>query len=430
MQITILAVGSRGDVQPAVALGVGLSRAGHRVRIGSYAQFADLAAAHGLDFAPIAGDIQALLQSEEGRAVLDSRNPLRLLRMIRSHARASADQTWGDILAACAGADALVSLGMFYYAADTVATSHGLPHVTAQLQPLLPTGAFPAPLLPAPPLRVAALNRASHQLSELLFWQGLRSLVNQVRRASGLAALPWYPTLARAVHAGAPALYAYSSLVVPKPADWPASAHVTGFWFLDAPASYDPPAELSRFLAAGDPPVYIGFGSMNTRDPRRTGELALKALALSGRRGVLMRGWGGLAASALPPEVLMIDEVSHAWLFPQMAAVVHHGGAGTTGAGLRAGVPSILIPFFADQPFWAERVAALGVGPRPTRRRRLSAEGLARAIEAAGAPEMRARAAAVGRQIAAEEGVGRAVAHIVQALRAPPRKPDLGAVKI
>jgi UDP:flavonoid glycosyltransferase YjiC (YdhE family) len=145
----MLAVGSRGDVQPALALGAGLQRAGHNVRIGSYAQFAELVVSHGLAFTPIAGDIQALLQSEEGRAVLDSRNPLRLLRMIRVHARASADQTWQDILAACAGADALVSLGMFYYAADAVAASQGLPHVTAQLQPLLPTGAFPAPLLPA-----------------------------------------------------------------------------------------------------------------------------------------------------------------------------------------------------------------------------------------------------------------------------------------
>lgn len=417
MQITILAVGSRGDVQPAIALGVGLHRAGYRVRIGSYAQFADLVVSHGLAFTPIAGDIQALLQSEEGRAVLASRNPLRLLRMIHVHARASADQTWEDILAACAGADALVSLGMFYYAADAVATSQGLPHVTAQLQPFLPTGAFPAPLLPAPPLRTPAINRASHHLSELLYWQGLRSLVNRVRQASGLAPLPWHPTLAPAVRDGMPALYAYSPLVVPKPPDWPAAAHVTGFWFLDTPVGYAPPPELADFLAAGEPPVYIGFGSMNTRDPRQTGELALRALALSGRRGILMRGWGGLDAGALPPEVLLINEVPHAWLFPQLAAVVHHGGAGTTGAGLWAGVPPVLIPFFADQPFWAERVAALGIGPAPIPRRRLTAERLAQAITEATAPEMRARAAALGRQIAAEDGVALAVAHVEQALR-------------
>lgn len=420
MNITILAVGSRGDVQPAVALGVRLCRAGHAVRLGSYAQFGDLAAAHGLAFTPIAGDVQALLQSEEGRAVLDSRNPLRFVRMVQQHSRDTAPQTWSAVTAACADADALVSLGMFYYAADIVASLQGLPHVTAQLQPLLPTGEFPAPLLPAPLMRTPALNRATHHLAEFLYWQGLRGLVNQVRGESGLTPLPWRPTLARAVQGGMPALYAYSPLVVPTPADWPPSACVTGFWFLDPLDGYEPPADLARFLAAGDPPVYIGFGSMNTRDPRRTGELALRALELSGRRGVLLRGWGGLDAQELPASVLVIDEVPHAWLFPRLAAVVHHGGAGTTAAGLRAGVPSVLIPFFADQPFWAERVASMGVGPAPLPRRHLTAERLARAIEAAMAPEIRARAAAVCRSIAVEDGAGVAAAHVERFLRVAP----------
>lgn len=433
MNITILAIGSRGDVQPAVALGVGLQQAGYSVRIGSYAQFADLVAEYGLAFTPIAGDIQALLHSEAGRAVVESRNPLRLLQMIRTHATASASQSWADILAACEGADAIVSLGMFYYAADVVATVRGLPHVTAQLQPTLPTGAFPAPLLPTLPLRAPALNRTSHQLSELLYWQGLRSLVNRVRRESGLAALPMRPTMARDVRAGAPALFAYSPLLVPKPADWPASADVTGFWFLDQPEGYVPPAELARFLAAGEPPVYIGFGSMNTRDPRRTGELALRGLELSGRRGVLMRGWGGLDAGELPPSVMMIDETPHAWLFPRMAAVVHHGGAGTTGAGLRAGVPAVVVPFFADQPFWAERLANLSVSPVPIPRRRLNAEALAQAIEQATTVEMRARAAEIGQRIADEDGVGTAVRQIectIAGGAAAPRQASAGAGSI
>jgi UDP:flavonoid glycosyltransferase YjiC (YdhE family) len=187
---------------------------------------------------------------------------------------------------------------------------------------------------------------------------------------------------------------------------------VTGFWYLDQPEGYAPPVELARFLAAGEPPVYIGFGSMSTRDPRRTGELALRALELSGRRGVLMRGWGGLDADDLSPGVTLIDETPHAWLFPQLAAVVHHGGAGTTGAGLRAGVPAVVVPFFADQPFWVERVAGLGAGPAPIPRRRLSAEALARAIEQATTAEMRARAAELGRHIAGEDGVGAAVKQI------------------
>lgn len=405
-------------MQPAVALGVGLSRAGHAVRLGSYAQFADLAAEHGLAFAPIAGDMQALLQSEEGRAVLDSGNPLRLIQMLRGFVRDTVAQTWADIKAACVQAQALVSITTVYYPAEVVATTQGLPHINAQLQPLLPTGAFHSPLLPAPLLRTPILNRASHHLSELLYWQALRGVVNGVRGEAGLAPLPWRPTLSRAVQNGMLTLYAYSPLVVPTPDDWPPSAAVTGFWFLDPPAGYEPPADLARFLAAGEPPVYIGFGSMNTRDPRRTGELALRALELSGRRGVLMRGWGGLDARTVPASVFLLDDVPHAWLFPQLAVVVHHGGPGTTAAGLRAGKPSVLMPFFGDQPFWSERLVRLGVAPEPIPQRRLTAERLARAIEAATAPGVRMRAAAVGQSIAAEDGVGLAVKQIERALGA------------
>ncbi len=417
MNITLLAIGSRGDVQPAVALAVGLRRAGHTVRLGSYAQFATLAQAYDLSFTPIAGDITAMLQSAEGRAALESRNPLRLLALIRHHMRATAEQAWADIQTACADADALVSFGPFYYSADVIATIRGLPHTTVQLQPLLATGAFPAPMLPALPVQTPALNRGSHALAELLFWQPLRPLINKIRQEAGLTRVSWLPPLPRAIHNGMPALYAYSELVVPRPADWPASAHVTGFLYLDAPQDYTPSADLAAFLAAGDPPVYIGFGSMNTRDPRRSGELALRALELTGCRGVLMRGWGGLDAGDVPATVHIIDDAPHAWLFPQMAAVVHHGGAGTTAAGLRAGVPAIVVPFFADQPFWAKRVAALGVGPAPIPRARLTAERLAAAIEQATRADTQLRAAELGRRIAAEDGVGHTVTIVEQGLR-------------
>lgn len=412
MKITILALGSRGDVQPGVALGARLRREGHQVRLGSFAQFAGLAAEHGLAFTPIAGDINAILQSEEGRAMLRSRNPLKLFGVIRGSLRESAEQQRHDIQAAAAAADGIVTLGATYYAGETLAELRGIPHLTAVLQPLLATAEFPASMLPAPPISSPAVNRASHALSEQLFWQMMRPTVNRVRRDLGLGALPVEPGFSRAVRAGREALYAFSRVLVPRPADWPPGAVVTGFWFLDSGPAWEPPAELRDFLAAGDPPVYIGFGSMNTRDPRRTAELALRALALSGRRGVLLRGWGGMAADELPPGVIMVDSAPHDWLFPRVAAVVHHGGSGTTGAALRAGVPSVVTPFFADQPFWARRVAALGVGPAPIPQRALTAEGLAGAIAAAGAPALRRRAAAVGAIVRAEDGVGRAAAVI------------------
>jgi UDP:flavonoid glycosyltransferase YjiC (YdhE family) len=164
------------------------------------------------------------------------------------------------------------------------------------------------------------------------------------------------------------------------------------------------------FLQSGPPPVYIGFGSMAGRDPERRAEIALEALKRSGQRGVLLTGWGGLQPRDLPDDVYAVDSVPHDWLFPQMAAVVHHGGAGTTAAGLRAGTPTVIVPFFGDQPFWGRRVAELGVGPAPIPQKQLSVERLAAAIRtAAGDPAMRARAQELGRRIRQEDGVARAV---------------------
>jgi UDP:flavonoid glycosyltransferase YjiC (YdhE family) len=187
---------------------------------------------------------------------------------------------------------------------------------------------------------------------------------------------------------------------------------MTGYWFLDDPPDWQPPARLVEFLDAGRPPVYVGFGSMAHRNPRQTTQLVQKALERSGQRGVLVTGWGGLADAGLPrtADVFMLDSIPHAWLFPRMAAVVHHGGSGTTGAGLRAGVPSVLVPHAGDQSFWARRVADMGIGPRPIPRRHLTAERLAAAMTRAVMDEgMRARAAAVGQTIRAENGIGRAI---------------------
>jgi len=414
MHIAIVAVGSRGDVQPAVALGVGLLRAGHTVRLGSYRQFAALAGEHGLQFAPIAGDIAELLQSEQGQAMISGRNPLKLFTVIGDALRENADQSTADVIRAGEGADVIVSVGPAYYGAASLAEARGVPFVSAALQPIYATAAFPSPLLPAPP-RVAALNRLSHQFVEQALWQMARPVMNGARRKLGLRPWPLAAPGTPAIRAGQPTLYAYSPLVVPRPPDWPSSIAVTGFWFLEAPAAWAPPPALRDFLAAGEPPVYIGFGSMNSRDPERTTELVLRALDLSGRRGLLLTGWGGLAAGLAAANIHVVDSAPHDWLFPRMGAVVHHGGSGTTAAGLRAGVPSVVVPFFADQPFWAARVAGLGAGPAPLPRRALTADRLARALEAAAAPAVVRRAAHVGAAIRAEDGVGRAVALIERA---------------
>jgi UDP:flavonoid glycosyltransferase YjiC (YdhE family) len=241
----------------------------------------------------------------------------------------------------------------------------------------------------------------------------------------------------RRAHDRIPTLYGVSPVVFPRPADWPAWVHLTGYWFLDQPVDWQPPAELLDFLDRGQAPVYIGFGSMSGRDPAATTETVVAALAAAGQRGVLLTGWGGLDRAAMETaaklhgvDVLAVESVPHDWLFPRMAAVFHHGGAGTTAAGLRAGVPSAAVPFFGDQPYWGAILADLGVGPAPIAQNELSVPRLAAAItRATGELALRARAAEIGQRIRAEDGVGTAVAafhrHLSPAA-ASVREPDPG----
>jgi sterol 3beta-glucosyltransferase len=215
-------------------------------------------------------------------------------------------------------------------------------------------------------------------------------------------------------------LYGYSNFVLPRPYDWNPNLNVTGYWFLDAAADWQPPADLVDFLRSGDPPVYIGFGSMGNKNrAKESTEIALEALSVCGKRGVLVSGWNSLSEDIkMPDTVYLIKDVPHSWLFPQMAAVVHHGGAGTTAAGLRAGVPSVIVPHGMDQPMWGQRVAEMGVGAAPIPRKKLTAENLANAITFSLQTDVQNRARELGEKISQENGIARAVELINQYLQA------------
>jgi len=311
----------------------------------------------------------------------------------------------------CQGADALVLNALGIVVGVPIAQKREIPAFPAYLQPMTPTREFPALSFPAVPNWLAPVRPSYDLLSaeflDWMRWQFYRSMGKVTHQLLGT---PMSSPIRQLQEHQTPIFYGYSASFVPRPADWPDYCHITGYWFLDTPFDWQPPADLQAFLQAGIPPVYIGFGSMGSGDAHHLTQLVVRALALSGQRGILLTGWGALKQEQLPEFVFAIDEVPHDWLFPLTAVVVHHGGAGTTGAGLRAGLPTIIVPFISDQPFWGEQVYQRGVGPRPIRQKQLSAEALAEAITTAINDQgMRERAAALGEKIRAENGIGNAV---------------------
>jgi UDP:flavonoid glycosyltransferase YjiC (YdhE family) len=287
----------------------------------------------------------------------------------------------------------------------SVAEKLGKPFIETQVQPVgAPTGAYPGVLVAGPRWLGGWGYRLGHQLSELALWMPFRGAMGSARRE--VLGLTGRPSAAD----GQPVLYGFSRHVVPVPAGGDRERRVTGYWFLPAAPTWSPPPGLADFLARGGPVVGIGFGSMVADDPEAVTSLVLGAVRGAGVRAVLVTGWGGLTSHGQADEVFVADSLPYDWLFPRLTAVVHHGGAGTTGLALRAGVPAIVVPFTVDQPFWGSRVAALGVGPRPIPRKRLTQKGLADALRRTVADEaMRARAAALGDRIRAEDGVAAAV---------------------
>jgi UDP:flavonoid glycosyltransferase YjiC (YdhE family) len=410
MKLTIFAAGSRGDIQPCLALGKGLQAAGYAVRLAAPADFADFVGQHGLDFFPLRGDVQQIMASDTGREFMESGggNPLKSIRAIRTLIAPVIQEMAADTYAACQDADTLICLGVFSAFGQAIVEKLRLPMIHVEPTPLLPTRAFPAPSWPIQKNLGGLHNHLSGMAMLRVVWQWYLPFVQDFRRSLGLSPANfrrYYRTFR-----STPMLSAYSPGIIPHPADWPDSVHVTGYFFLDSSTAWQPSSELQAFLDAGAPPVYIGFGSMSGQNPEKLAGMVVEALAQSAQRGVLVTGWGGIRPEDLPETVFVLESAPHSWLFPHMAAVVHHGGAGTTAEGLRAGVPSVIVPFVLDQPFWGARVHAMGLGPAPIPQKHLTAEHLAQAIRIAVTdPAVKEHAARAGAAIRAEDGVSNAV---------------------
>ena len=410
-RITLAAVGTRGDVQPMIALGRGLKAAGNDVTMIAGSNFAAWIAGHGLRFVPTV-DMEALMSSEKGVAWSQaSDDPLKQLRMMRAlvdeHAR-----TMTEPIHACApSSDLLVSSFPVQALVQAAGEKTGVKHLNALLQPLHRTRSAAASLNPWWPWGDSVLNRWAGAVADRLIWWISAAVTNRYRTEVGLE--PHTAATFGRVNRHAPAVLGFSRHVVPRPPDWPVGVEPTGYWFLDEAEGWIPPADLVAFLEAGAPPVYVGFGSVS--GPGASGAFALiaEAARVAGRRVVIASGWGGRPEGGMPSHVYTIASAPHRWLLPRMAAVVHHGGAGTTAAGLRAGRPTMVVPHMSDQPYWGRRVFELGAGVKPVPRHKLTVATLAAGLEGlTGDRRLAERAGALGAAIESDRGIEAAVAAI------------------
>ncbi len=410
MKISLLTYGSRGDVEPFIALAQGLAHAGHEVRLAAPRVFDPSLDSSQIEFFGLPGDPGQLVARLVDKA---GRNQWRMILAMGDFVLPLALEVSEIASKAAEKADLIVHSFLLTSLGYELARRQGIPDISAQLFPVFcSTVDFPAPTFPALPLG-GTYHRLTHQFVSQIFWQGSRSLYKLARRKHpALPPLTGWP-FDRRNHRQTPILYAFSPSVISPPEDWGPHAHITGYWFPQVSSHWKPDPVILDYLADGPPPLAVAFGSTASRRLPGVFEMVLEALKLTRQRAILV-GAGGPALES-SPEVLWIPQVPYELLFPRAVAILHHGGAGTTGKGLRAGVPNIVLPFTSDQPFWGRRVYDLGAGPKPLAPRRLTVVKLAAAIDAAiNNVDMRQRAAQIGRAIQQEDGVSQAVALIEQ----------------
>ncbi|XP_057784507.1 sterol 3-beta-glucosyltransferase UGT80A2-like isoform X2 [Salvia miltiorrhiza] len=411
LQIVMLIVGTRGDVQPFVAIGKRLQADGHRVRLATHSNFKDFVLTSGLEFYPLGGDPKVLAAyMVKNKGFLPS-GPSEI-QIQRSQIK--------DIIfslhRACKAPDP--DTGIPFEADAIIANppAYGHTHVSEALDvplhiiftmPWTPTSEFPHPLSR---VKQPVAYKLSYQIVDGLIWLGIRDMINEFRKKELKLRPVTYLSNSHSSPPDIPYAYIWSPHLVPKPKDWGPKIDVVGFCFLDLASNYVPPDSLVNWLNDGKKPIYIGFGSLPVEEPEKMTQIIVRALEITEQRGIINKGWGGLGNLAETKDfVYSLDNCPHDWLFTRCAAVVHHGGAGTTAAGLKAACPTTIIPFFGDQPFWGEQVHARGVGPEPIPVDQFNLDKLVSAIRFMLDPEVKGQAEELARAMEHEDGVTGAV---------------------
>ncbi|MCF4166146.1 glycosyltransferase [Zavarzinia compransoris] len=417
MRITILAVGTQGDVRPFIALSRELQARGHEITITTGRNFEDLIRGHGIGFSPMTADYEKLMRNSP-ELVERGMNLVQGTRIMRGLLHDMAQHWAEEGRAACEGAELIVGQGSGTVLAMSLAEAFGVPSVQVQFQPVTPCSDIPPVMLPQSPFRLPGfINRGLYHGLRITIWQLFKEAINDVvRKDLGLPPVTYSDVYRNLSPERRRVLYAYSEAVLPRSRDWTELAQVTGYWFLDEGADWTPPDDLARFLEAGEKPVYIGFGSMLTQKAEAVTRMVLGAVKEIGCRAVLATGWGGLSAdpSLADANVFVLKQAPHDWLFPRMAGAVHHGGAGTTAAACRAGIPSLIMPFITEQAFWSGRLEEKGIAPPRLNRKTVTQGAFKRGITRLLDPAMKTRAEAVGAKIRAEDGIGRAIDQLTE----------------
>ncbi|KAK8936725.1 Sterol 3-beta-glucosyltransferase UGT80A2 [Platanthera zijinensis] len=411
IQIVILIVGTRGDVQPFIAIGKCLQDHGHRVRLATHSNFKEFVLSAGLEFFPLGGDPKILAEyMVKNKGFLPSA-PSEIPVQ-----RKQIKEIIFSLLAACKDPD--VDSGIPFKADAIIANppAYGHTHVAEALKvpihifftmPWTATNKFPHPLSR---VKQPAGYRLSYQIVDSMIWLGIRDMINDFRKRKLKLRPVTYLSGSQGSVSDIPHGYIWSPHLVPKPKDWGPKVDVVGFCFLDLATNYEPPDSLVQWLKNGEKPIYIGFGSLPVQEPEKMTRIIVEALEITGQRGIINKGWGGLGNLPEPKEfVYLLDNVPHDWLFLHCKAVVHHGGAGTTAAGLKAGCPTTIVPFFGDQPFWGEQVHARGVGPVPIPVDQFTLPKLVDAIKFMLDSQVKERAVLLSKAMNAEDGVTGAV---------------------
>ena len=373
MRITMITIGSTGDVRPYIILGRELKARGHDVAICAFSTFEKMVCSEGLRFKPLRGDVKELMGF-----LMNGATGVGFLKQARDGLLNLIDPLLEDMEAAVEDAEGIIGnyLGQVN---QSLAEINRVPYIQTQFFPM--DANREAPIASAPGQKVGWMwNLASYRLGHLLVSALEKYYLTEWRAQHGmskrkLSTVPQYVLHGHVV----PVLYAISPLVMPRPAEWGENIHVTGYWLGKTDLDFTPSPEMQAFLARGEKPVYIGFGSMVNAEMKETLDVVLEAVRISGVRAILSTGWGGVEVPARE-DIFVAEYVPHDWLFQQVSAVVHHGGAGTTAAGILAGCPTLVIPFGGDQPFWAQRVEKLGIGPKSIARDKLTVSRLARAL--------------------------------------------------